>query len=377
VKLREFCAALALVLLLSACGGGGGSSPAPDTTVTSVKAVGASLADSGTFGYKFTVQTDVSSTTTYRVYTEDVAAAYAMSAFCSAYTWSSGLFSTNPGCTNYAVAGAQVNNYDSTYGLIETLPTSVIKQLVDAGNAGFGPHDLLIVGEASSNDAKTLALAYLDDLSSGSTTEFPDLVATMVSSTVTDPAVLGAMYMQALANKLFNSVKTNALDKGAIHVAIVNTLDISKTPLFQAELATLSDPDAASAIFDTWVRAYNDQLAALVAPYSDKVVVVDLYSGFNERVANPGSYGLTNVSGTVCDEIATGGTSPGDTTLATPAVVAQCTDANASSTTPSVGSFNNGDWWKTWLFADNFHPTPSGHQQLADIVTTRLTAAGW
>ena len=46
--------AAAAAALLSACGGGG--SDDADTKITTVKVMGDSLADSGTFGYKFTVQ---------------------------------------------------------------------------------------------------------------------------------------------------------------------------------------------------------------------------------------------------------------------------------------------------------------------------------
>ena len=49
MKFRLNLAAVATALLLAACGGG-------DPAITSVKVMGDSLADSGTFGYKFTVQ---------------------------------------------------------------------------------------------------------------------------------------------------------------------------------------------------------------------------------------------------------------------------------------------------------------------------------
>jgi len=55
-------------------------------------------------------------------------------------------------------------------------------------------------------------------------------------------------------------------------------------------------------------------------------------------------------------------------------VPAACTDAYASSMTSHAGG---ADWWKTYLFADNFHPTPYGHQLLAQLVAKRLTEAGW
>jgi len=47
---------LALASLLIAACGGGGSDGSTRVQITSVKVMGDSLADSGTFGFKFTVQ---------------------------------------------------------------------------------------------------------------------------------------------------------------------------------------------------------------------------------------------------------------------------------------------------------------------------------
>ena len=58
-KLKLLAAALATAGLLAACGGGGGADTTPKAKVTSVKVMGDSLADSGTFGFKFTVQGSV------------------------------------------------------------------------------------------------------------------------------------------------------------------------------------------------------------------------------------------------------------------------------------------------------------------------------
>ena len=57
---------LATACLLAACGGGG-SDTAPAARVTAVKVAGDSLADSGTFGYKFTVQGSAPQVTPVRV----------------------------------------------------------------------------------------------------------------------------------------------------------------------------------------------------------------------------------------------------------------------------------------------------------------------
>ena len=78
-------AAVSAAALLTACGGGGNSGETK-AKITSVKVVGASLADSGTFGFKFTVQSGTS--TPYRVYPERIAATYGLPALCPAYVYS-------------------------------------------------------------------------------------------------------------------------------------------------------------------------------------------------------------------------------------------------------------------------------------------------
>ena len=73
-------AALVAASLLAVCGGGDSGI----NGVTAVKVVGASLADTGTFGFKFTVQASAMGES-YRVYPEWVAQAYKLPALCSAY----------------------------------------------------------------------------------------------------------------------------------------------------------------------------------------------------------------------------------------------------------------------------------------------------
>jgi len=121
-----------------------------------------------------------------------------------------------------------------------------------------------------------------------------------------------------------------------------------------------------------------------VASYSSKVVLVDFYTSFNDEMASPAQYGLSNTSMSVCDQTyaaylgsytATAYTA-GAQALSTTAVRTQCNDSYASTITPSSGD-GTTSWWKTYLFADNFHPTPYGHQLLAQLVAKRLTEAGW
>ena len=391
-------AAIAAAALLSACGGGGNSGETK-ASITSVKVIGASLADSGTFGYKYTVQP--AGSTTYQVYTERLASTYGLP-LCNAFSYASSTFSANAGCTNYAVAGAKVNNTVSNYTTTsETSPLSGIYQLQTAGSVGFSSSDLVIVGELGANDAADVATAYLTDLqSSGSTTYFSNLATTLLGSTVvanystylassTAAGTLGSLYMQALADKLFDAVVTNALNHGAQRIAVLNTLDITKTPKFQRTLTQLTQGYGATTangiqtLIQTWVQAYNTRLATRVASYSGKVVVVDFYTGFNDEMASPSQYGLSNTSMSVCDQTYGAATAytataytAGAQALSTSAVRTSCTDSYASSITPTSGD-GTSNWWKTYLFADNFHPTPYGHQLLGQLVAKRLTEAGW
>lgn len=381
MKTRFMLAAVSAAVLLSACGGGGNSGDTK-TQAAAVTVVGASLADSGTFGYKFTVQ--AAGGTSYKVYSERIAATYGINGFCNAYSGVS--FTRVTGCTNFAVAGARVN-YTVTSGgtttAVESVPMSQIKQLVDAGNAGFSSKDVLIVGEGSANDMATV----LTSLSTPAT--FQGIMLTLLSGSAfttamtQDPsgAAAGVLYFQALADKLVNSVVTNALDKGAQRVAILNILDVTRTPRFQAVLAGLDTASATGlkTIATAWIQAFNARLAANVASYASKVVVVDFYTNFNSEMDSPSQYGLSNVSQTVCDQIVNhGGTlAPGVTGLDTPSTVVACTDTNASAITPTAGADGTTTWWQKYLYADSFHPTPYGHQLLAQMVAKRLTEAGW
>ena len=370
-------AAVSAAAVLAACGGGGNSGETK-AKITSVKVVGASLADSGTFGYKFTVQSTTG--TPYRVYTDRIAATYGISNFCSAYSSANGTtFTSNAGCTNHAVAKGAIN-----YVADQTSKYSQVQQLIDAGNAGFGSGDLLIVGEGSANDMSALITAFLT-ARAGSFATFNSLrngVSLGASGgNIASFSAEGVEYVRALADKLTVAIKANALDKGATRIAVLNTLDITKTPQLQAALVPYGSVAAADMItlIQTWIQAYNARLEANLAPYGSKVAIVDFYTNFNAEMADPAQYGLNDITGTVCDQIVNaGGThSPGTVSLATLSVVGACKDSAASAITPSQGADGTSTWWQHYLFADGFHPTPYGHQLLAQLVAKRLTEAGW
>ncbi|MEY2843279.1 MAG: hypothetical protein RI920_1316 [Pseudomonadota bacterium] len=402
---RLHYAAIALACALTACGGGGNSGVSK-TEITTVKVAGASLADSGAFGFKFTVQ-GPNPSTPFSVYPERIASTYGAAALCPAYLGKATTPNAAPttGCTNYAVAGASVNAYDLTaHAQLPTYPVSGVKQLADMAAAGsFGNKDLVIVGELAANDVATLVEAY-SALATGGT-DFQTMLLTLLDSTTVSTymgtaqgrAALGVLYMQKVADKLRDAINTHLLAHGAQRVAVLNTLDVTYTPRLQASLALLrsteslpsnhpsfhppGSADAFQAMVRAWVQGFNTQLATDLAPYSSKVAIVDFYTNFSAEMADPAQYGLKNVTNTVCDEIVNAGTTTsvstaGATKLTTPSTVAACNATAASALTPHQDG-GSSTWWQGYLFADYFHPTPYGHQLLAQLVAKRLTEAGW
>lgn len=400
---RFMIAALAAASLLAACGGGDSGT----NGVTAVKVVGASLADSGTFGFKFTVQAGPG-LSAYQVYPERVASAYGLPALCAAYRATGPTtFAVASGCTNHAVAGAGINfgrfsdansdTVDDTFTALPTVPWSQLFQLEALGAQGFAWGDLLIVGEGSANDTATLVTAYLTDAQTAgtlNTTLFRQVITSLMNDggTTAGAGVLaadgglaaGTTYMQQLARTLVASVRTNAIQQGARRVLILNTLDVTRTPRFEAILAGIGETQATNVrnLVRAWINAYNTALVNESRQLQGRVEVFDFYSVFNTQLANPSQYGLTNLAQTVCDETYAESSSytpslatAGNTSLNDGPVRTSCTDTYASSIMPSVGTGTT--WWTTYLFADNFHPTPRGHELLGTEVNQRLRQLGW
>ena len=368
-------APLALAAALLAACGGGGSDTTPRTQITSVKVMGDSLADSGTFGYKFTVKTaDV------QIYPERIAASYGVAALCPAFVATSAttfVRNPTPGCTNYAIGGGRINTLASDP--TETSPVSIVAQLKVAGAENtYTATDLLII-DGGGNDAADLVRAYLG-AGQGQPTPYLTLLSTLLPPATVQAAAaqgaagfaqIGGTYMTALADKYADAIKTNALDKGATHVAVLNMPGITNTPQFQAaldQIAAASGGGTAGAtaraqaegLFNSWFVAFNTQLAAKFAGNAN-VALIDFYTSFNDEIAAPGQYSLTNVKVPACGA------------TAFPA----CTDTLLSAQTPPADSDGTPNWWKSYAFADSFHPTPYGHDLLARYITRGLAQAGW
>ncbi|HKX42788.1 MAG TPA: SGNH/GDSL hydrolase family protein [Burkholderiaceae bacterium] len=371
--------ALVSALLLAACGGGG-SDTSTRVQITSVKVMGDSLADSGTFGFKFTVQGSQSF-----IYPERVASNFGVGTLCPFYVYNGTTFTTNTSCTNYAIGGGRINNYTAP-----TSPVSIVQQLVNAAavNGSYSASDLLIV-DGGGNDGADLVGAYLK-ASSDSGASYAALLQTVLPTATVQAALaqgaagfasIGGTYMTALADNFYAAIKTNALDKGAQHVVVLNMPGITNTPRFQMVLDSIAAASGggtagataranAEALFKSWFVAFNNELAVKFNGNSN-VVLIDFYTSFNDQIANPAQYSLTNVTTPACPQTGTGSDGLPTYTFAT------CTDTALSAMTPPAGSDGTANWWKSYAFSDSFHPTPFGHDLLGRRILKSLADAGW
>lgn len=378
-RIKLIASALGVAALMVACGGGGGST-ASNSGITTVKVVGDSLADSGVFSLKFAMQGNAANP--MLVFTERIAASYGVT-LCPRYIATSPtsvvLNPSATACTSYGVGSGRINAATQP-----TSPFSIPQQLKDlAAEKAYGPGDLLLV-DGGGNDAGDLTGAYLQ-AGGGSPTNFVNLVGSLgVTITAAGAPGLvqaGTAYMQALADKFYNDIKAQALDKGAIRVAVLNMPGITNTPRFQAVLDSVAlqsgggVPGATAraqtdAVIKGWLEAYNARLASKFAG-ENRVIVIDIYTTFNDQIANPSQYGLTNVKTPACPSTGTG--SDG-----LPAYdAATCTATSLTAQVPPAGATGGANWWKTYLFSDGFHPSIYGYQLFGQLVAKNLAAKGW
>ena len=391
----RLAAAATAVAILAACGGGGADQTSQRAGITSIKVMGDSLSDVGVFkgiptnGRIFSVQDSASEPTTD--WTERIAALLGVPQLCNFFKYTGAAaapFSLVPGCTSYAVGGGRINNFNPQTGAGAS-PFSITYQLQVASSAGnYKSTDLLLI-DGGGNDAADLVGAYLNAAKDGGAS-YAAMTGTLIPAGTLAPmlangqaglAQVGGTYMVALADKFYGSIKTNALDKGAERILVLNTPGITNTPRFQMVLggiaaaygggATGAGARAQSeALFKSWVEAFNSRLATLVA--NDKrIVLVDFYTAFNDQIANPAQYGLTNVTTPACPITGVGSDGLPSYNFQT------CTAANLSAMTPPAGATGGANWWQTYAFSDGFHPTPLGYQLLSQLVSKSLATAGW
>jgi phospholipase/lecithinase/hemolysin len=157
----------------------------------------------------------------------------------------------------------------------------------------------------------------------------------------------------AVANEI--GFISKLIGAGAKNLLVLDVPDLGKTP--DVTSGSVNGSNVPSAALDAeasqLASQYNSQLAAQLAgiPAAGglNVSIVDAYQLIDSAVANPASYGLTNVttpvwSGTYSDA--------GSGTLATTDVAAQ----------------------NQYLFWDKLHPTETGHQAITTLAEDQLIA---
>lgn len=369
---------------LSGCGGGNDPLP-PKASISQVYVMGDSLADVGTFSVtgffsnlRFTVVDPVTPGNSL-VWTQIIASRFGLdgSAQCNYFDITinpadpaNPATGFNVNCTNYAVGGARIVNKPGDSAPTVGTQMGARAQALLLASRQYAADELVLI-DGGGNDANDLATAY----GSGQTAFANFLTQSGVMDSVTarnllltDPTgvTAGAVYMQRLADKLyFENIKALVLDMGAKKVAVLNIPDISITPLFQAQLAAIPPENAAALqqIIRGWISEFNNKLKANIGNDS-RIALVDFYSDFQDEVANPGAYGLSNVANPVCTY-----------DFGAPFNYFPCTSTGLDTTFLPAGK--SAGWWKTYAFADGFHPTPYGHQLLAASVSRALARAGW
>ncbi len=128
-------------------------------------------------------------------------------------------------------------------------------------------------------------------------------------------------------------------DAGAKRIMVFNLPDIGNTPLGK------STPTAP---FSALSGLYNSTLQAGLTSLNVDIIPMNMFGLFNEVIANPASFGLTNA------------TSPA------------CTTPSSLNCTAGTLVAPNAD--KTYAFADGVHPTPASHQIIADYAAAIIEA---
>ena len=276
------------------------------------------------------------------------------------------------GGTNYAagdaVAVAALNPVDNTADQLQTYL---------AANGGRADADGLYVHWVGGNDLAAAALNPVAANGIVSTSAFAAAsqvhalltagASTVIVPTVPNigatPALLAAVIQTGLA-PVANSALTAAftslnsqttLNPDARNQAIKQALTAAAGQL--TTVSVLQDA-IADQLFDAWqalsaqasalTDSYNQQEDAQLARQGGNIVRVDINGLFNEVLADPAHYGLSNTAGMACP----------------PGVSA----ALCSSSTPGFSS------QQAFLFADRLHPSPATHLLIADYIQSVLDA---
>jgi phospholipase/lecithinase/hemolysin len=380
--------AASCAVVLAGCGGASdGSNVTPKTITPSVKVFGDSIMDSGTFSYKFTVQS-ADAANPFLIFPEIVAANFGAPKLCSFFNFNGTTFLPKTSCSSFAVGGGRINNLTNTSAPGNDNPFSITYQMA-VGSATLAPTDLVII-DGGGNDLADLTGAYLGATTPAGIATYMGMLGTLLPAATVSaiigtptPTSLGTAagaYAQQIGATMAASIKANVVAKGVSKVVVVNSTDITTTPRFQIVLAAVAaaggttQRDQVQGAVRAWTQALNAKLAADLA--GTNVQIFDLYAEGAKITATPAQFGLTNITTPACPKVAGGlDSATGQASLSQPATVVACNSASMSASIP-VGE-TSANWWKGYAFSDNFHPTPALHQLIGQSINLQLAKAGW
>ena len=162
------------------------------------------------------------------------------------------------------------------------------------------------------------------------------------------PALVPVMAQAGL--DLATLIREQVIAKGATHVVVLNLPDFATgTPSGLAQSAS------ARQLIAGMVSGFNIALRVGIDGLEDKVLYIDLFTRWQDQYANPGKYGISNMSTPAC------GANP----LGTTSLV-----CNASNTLAGVDVSH-------YFFADDVHLAPYGQTVIAKFVADSMIARGW
>ena len=156
--------------------------------------------------------------------------------------------------------------------------------------------------------------------------------------------------MKKAGIELVAQVKDQIIAKGANNVVVNNLPDVAGTP------SGLSKDANTKALINAMVSAFNGELSAGLSGNA-KVLLVDVFAVSHDQGANPGPYGLTNVSETACD-------------------LSSAKNFLSSSLVCNGTNLKAGDV-SHYSYADDVHPTPFNNLLLARYVAKDMVVRGW
>jgi phospholipase/lecithinase/hemolysin len=337
----------------AACGAGG---PTSKSRFSSLVSFGDSLSDVGTYavgsvvafggGGKYTINGRET-----QIWVDDIADELDLPAPCAYETGLDGISAPldfnvpvmlHAGCTAYAQGGARVTDPIGPGNAALGGDNAVTGWLTVPIVAQIGNH-LKAAGGAFRGDEVVLVLAGANDVL---------INLALVGAGAQTPAQAAAAMAQA-ATDLTGDVRQLLLANGAKYVVVVNIPDMSAAPRF------VSLGAATQGLTTALVTTFNSTLQAGLA--GSGVLFVDAYAFSQDQNANPQKYGFTNVTLPACDLAAA--TNPIHNAL-------MCNTGNLQ---PGLSLHAAGRYY----YADDIHPTPYAHQQLANRVLAAMEARGW